>query len=155
MDMDDAITNDLQKSGLIASDIHARPLDMAERAACGLKPDTSGYVIPYYNMVGKPIPFYRTKIFDRDIKYLQLKDTPNHVYFPPNFLGTLNAQKPGGYIIITEGEKKAACAVKKGYPAIAFGGVDSWRNKVLLLPKGTVFSTYSYNKQLVGAKLVS
>ena len=154
MDLKQQIEYDLKMSGLITDDIRARPIDMTERASCGLAPVVDGYVIPYYNMAGKPLPFFRTKLFDYDIKYKQIKSTGNHVYFPPNFLQCLKESKKN-YIIITEGEKKAACATKLGFPAIAFGGVDSWRNRMLLLPKDTVFGAASYNKKLVGAKLPS
>lgn len=154
MDIEQQIQHDLKLSGLTPKDIHTRKVDMTERASCGLAPSTEGYVIPYYNLIGKPLPFFRIRLFGSDIKYKQIKNTPNHVYFPPSFLAQVNATGKK-YIIVTEGEKKAACATKLGFPAIAFGGVDSWRNKILLLPRDTEFSVASYNKKLVGAKLPS
>ena len=152
--IDPRTKKDLQASGLVAEDIKARPIEMSERAACAVSPTAEGYVIPYFGLEGKPIPFYRIRLFDQDIKYKQLKASPNHVYFPPNFLRTLEQSK-APYIILTEGEKKAAAACKAGFPAIAFGGVDSWRNRVLVVPKDSDFGAYSYNKHLVGIKLPS
>jgi hypothetical protein len=38
-------------------------------------------------------------------------------------------------LLITEGEKKAACACKQGLPTIGLGGVGCWRTKIL--PDGT------------------
>lgn len=154
MDTEQQIRHDLGLSGLGPSDIRARPIDMTERAACGVPPQVEGYVIPYFNIAGKPLGFYRVKLFGHELKYKQLKNTSNHVYFPPNFMEVYKKHKTP-YIIITEGEKKAAAACKAGFPCIAFGGVDSWRNRILLLPKDTEFSAYSYNKALVGAKLPS
>lgn len=154
MEIEQQIKHDLNLSGLTPKDIRARAMDMSERAACGVPPSVEGYVIPYYNIAGKPLGFYRVKLFGHELKYKQLKNTANHVYFPPDFLEVFKKSK-ANYIIITEGEKKAACAVKNGFPAIAFGGVDSWRNKMLVLPKDTEFGAYSYNKQLVCAKLSS
>lgn len=93
-----------------------------------------GYVLPYFDITGKPIPFYRVKLFDQKVKYLQLADSPNHIYFPPGFA---NALVGATYIVVTEGEKKAACAVKHGIPCVALSGVDSWRSRTLILPKDT------------------
>lgn len=152
MDIEELIRHDLSMSGLLPSDIHIRPLEMAERTACGIAAALDGYVIPYFDMLGKPLPFYRTRIFGGEYKYKQLRNTPNHVYFPPGFLDVVKHSKVN-YIILTEGEKKAAAACKQGFPAIAFGGVDSWRNRILLLPKDTQFNAYSYSKGLIEAKL--
>lgn len=153
----DKLKQDLELSGLVPFDIRARPVDMAERAACGVPANAEGYVIPYFSIGGKAIPFYRTRLFDSEVKYKQLKASPNHVYFPPGFQKTLQRSLRSGrkYIILTEGEKKAASACKLGFPAIAFGGVDSWRNKILVVPKDVEIGAYSYNKHLIGIKLPS
>jgi len=129
------IVADLAKSGLVIEDIRARLLDVQERAVCNVPAQVQGYVIPYFDIDGMPIPFYRVKLFDSTIKYKQVKNCPNHVYFPMGFKKLFLAQKQDSrYVVITEGEKKAALLVKMGVPAIAFGGVDSWRNKILTIP---------------------
>lgn len=122
---------DLSKSGLVPQDILARVIESTERAAVNAPHSVQGYVIPYSDLRGKLLSFYRTRLFDFLPKYKQPKETPNHVYFPPTFFET--AQKTD-YILVTEGEKKAALATKLGFPCVAFGGVDSWRNRTVVLP---------------------
>lgn len=148
----DLMRDDLAKSGLVTEDIRARCIEPTERTACNIANNLSGYVIPYFDFKGKVIPFYRVRLFNSDPKYKQLKNNINHVYFPPNFLNLLRKSKDK-IIIVTEGEKKAALLCKHGYPTIAFGGVDSWKNKSLILPKDTEFVQFKYNKEMIKAKL--
>lgn len=122
---------DLDKSGLVPNDIMARAIESVERAAVNAPHSVQGYVIPYYDLRGKILGFYRTRLFDFLPKYKQPKETPNHVYFPPNFF---QAAQKADFILVTEGEKKAALATKLGYPCVAFGGVDSWRNRTVVIP---------------------
>ena len=68
MDLNKRIETDLSASGLVVEDIRARVVDMSERMSCGLAPAVDGYVIPYYSFMGKPLPFFRTKLFNYDIK---------------------------------------------------------------------------------------
>ena len=125
------IQEDLDASGLTIEDMRVRPLDNAEKAGANVPFSVEGYVIPYYDIHGHAVPFYRVKLFDHDPKYKQPKETPNYVYFPKGFLDVA-ADSP--YIILTEGEKKAAMATKMGYPTAALGGVESWRNRVFTIP---------------------
>lgn len=147
---------DLAKSNLHPKDIQARTIDTPERAMTLTAHSTQGYVIPYFNLHGKPLPFYRVRLFDHDPKYRQPKDTPSTVYFPPSFLQCLEEANTDPtnpkYIIITEGEKKAACATKFGFPACALGGVDAWRNRTIILP-GDV--TLSQSETKITAKVPS
>jgi hypothetical protein len=55
-------------------------------------------------------------------------------------------------LVITEGEKKAACAVKHGIPAIGISGVDSWRGKTLVIPSEAELTK---DKTSIRAKLPS
>jgi hypothetical protein len=106
-----------------------------------------GYVIPYFDISGAPLTFYRSRILNADfstngVKYKQPAKTPNHIYFPRNFRATLqrHVRSPGPKVlIITEGEKKSACADKFGYPTVALSGVDSWRSRTIVLPEDTEF----------------
>lgn len=145
------MATDLAKSGLVPQDVFARVIEGTERAATSTPYSVGGYVIPYYNIEGKYASFYRVRLFDHDAKYKQPKETSNHVYFPKNFMGVLNASKKP-YILITEGEKKAALACKVGIPAVAFGGVDSWRNRTIVLPVGVELTEQS---KRIRAKLPS
>ncbi len=138
--MMEAVINDLRKSGLSPEDMQIRELDSPERTASKVPPAIEGYVIPYYSIEGKRLPFYRCRLFDHVPKYKQPGNTPNHLYFPKDFKALWEAQKPINgmkYIIFTEGEKKAAACAICGIPAVSAGGVDSWRNKTLELPEGT------------------
>jgi len=137
----DIMSEDLAKSGLTYQDMMARLIDESVRTTIDAHNNTKGYVIPYFDIAGRLTQFYRVKVLgDPKIKYLQIKGAPNHVYFPKNWNQSFNAVDRK-FCILTEGEKKAALACKMGFPAVAFGGVDSWRNKTLLLPKGTEQST--------------
>jgi hypothetical protein len=132
------MNEDLAKSGLVYQDLNARTLDESSRVAVKLTSAIHGYVIPYFNIWGQPLPFFRVKLLSgqirNTIKYLQTGGSPNHVYFPKNWFKTFQAAQKR-LCVITEGEKKAAVLNKNGIPAIAFGGVDSWRNKTILIPK--------------------
>lgn len=134
----DFIMEDLDKSGLKIADLAVRPLGANEKHATGSPQQGEGYVIPYYDIYGGILPFYRVRLKDWDPKYKQLTDSPNHIYFPRGFMELieeLSSSDELRYIILVEGEKKAACAVTKGLPACAVGGVDSWSNRTLSLPK--------------------
>ncbi|MEE8598704.1 MAG: DUF3854 domain-containing protein, partial [Dehalococcoidales bacterium] len=147
---------DLEASGLVPTDIAARALSNAELAATGLQssymPD--GYVIPYFTIDGDIAPYYRIKNLDphTPAKYRAIKDMPNHIYFPPGLKRVLVPHNR--FVIITEGEKKAACAVKLGFPAVALSGVDNWRNRRILLPDDTKF-TQLKGRKAIQAKIPS
>ena len=152
--MDPAILTDLGASGLEPSDLNAREVGPTELATTNSPQGARGYVIPYYDLVGAPIPFYRVRLFDQKYKYSQAKGSANQVYFPPQLLKVLKASIKADsqgtpYVILTEGEKKAAAGVKAGFPTIAIGGVDNWRSRTILLPKDTKFEqNYGRNKSI-------
>lgn len=152
--MDSELALDLGSSGLIPEDLQAREVSPVELAATAAPSTaTGGYVIPYWDVNGNPIPFYRIKLYRSTPKYKQPKDTGNHVYFPPLFSRVLEGNQ---YVLLTEGEKKAAAAVKAGIPCAALGGVDSWRNRMLVLPGDTKLSAAkSSNRKTIQAKLPS
>jgi len=142
------VIQDLNKSDLTPNDLSLRPISGSEVSACnissglgGLTP--SGYVIPYFNLEGDPLAYYRVKLLDGNVKYKSQKGVENHIYFPIGFRILLDsmAKLPESqrYIIVTEGEKKAACAVKKGIPCAALPGVNSWKSRYITLPGDTTF----------------
>ncbi len=149
--------DDLQHSGLDPKSIAARALSPAELSATGdisgRTPD--GYVIPYFDIRGDSVPYYRIKILETHggPKYRAIKGEPNHIYFPPK-LAQLLKKRPTGYIIITEGEKKAACAVEKGFPCVGLSGVDNWRNRQLTFPADTML-TQNKSRGVIQAKIPS
>ena len=129
--------DDLQFSGLEPADMAIRRATSTEYSATGLQAprNPDGYVIPYFNLLGELIPYYRIKVLEPTAgpKYRAMKDRPNHIYFPPG-LHKLLRQKGHQFLLITEGEKKAAAAVKYGFPCVGLSGVDNWRNRQLILP---------------------
>ncbi|HEV3436964.1 MAG TPA: DUF3854 domain-containing protein, partial [Gemmata sp.] len=101
-------------------------------------------VIPYYGPSGVPLsflngdgkahPFVRLKPDKprtdkgnnkRKVKYESPIGTICHAYFPPGTRAALS--NPSVPLIITEGEKKAACADQCGLPCIGLGGFWSWQ----------------------------
>src|SRR5215470_8698856 len=125
----------LRESGLVREDMRVRQLDASSRNALNLPPNfgaDDACVIPYYSIGGSPLGFYRARVLGGDgpAKYIQPKGSLNHVYYPPNFRQTLVAfmeerynKGLTPYVIMTEGEKKAALSCKLKVPAVAFGGV--------------------------------
>lgn len=145
------LMEDMANSGLEPADMKARLAGANEKSATNTPQGVDAYVIPYFDMDGRPIAFYRLKHInnpDPTIKYKQLQTSGNHVYFPIGFKARLRNAK---YIIITEGEKKAAKAVKCGFACVGLGGVDSWRNRTVRFHKDTQLG--QTNKGEVIAKL--
>lgn len=135
---------DLARSGLSETDakrmrispINSRDIKKLTRF------EASGYRLPYFELNGKTNGFSRVRFLDtvldkgtgKEQKYWQPPRTGVHVYFPPNFADTWTwgevQRDPQIDLIITEGEKKAATAVKiLGTPCLALGGVWSWGSK--------------------------
>lgn len=86
-----------------------------------------GYAIPYFDANGTII-CNRYKLFwtipSKDQpKYLSSYNQETHLYIPPGFDAVSSKHD---YVIITEGEKKAAKAVQEGIPCVALGGVHMW-----------------------------
>lgn len=136
------VIEDLARSGLKPQDVAARPLTGVEYAATGQVSTSripSGYVIPYFNLLGEGVGYYRIKVLDTHatVKYRAIQGQQNHVYFPRGLRRLLVATPTPNYLLITEGEKKAACAVAQGFPAIGFSGVDNWRNRHIIMPDNT------------------
>lgn len=150
----DRILKDLSDSGLTLKDIQGRELAALERQATGIAGHITGYVIPYFDMYGKNLQHYRTKLLDGEIKYKQVKKTKNHVYFPPGFMKALK-NPVHRTILLTEGEKKAALAVKLGFPAFALGGVDSWKNRIFTFPVETEMEKTASNSPVIRATIPS
>ena len=131
---------DLERSGLTPQDVAARVLTGAELAATGIESSAlEGYVLPYFDIHGDILPYYRIKILTlhHNVKYRGIKDAPNYVYFPPKLPALMSSGYAPNFMIITEGEKKAAAAVKAGFPCVALAGVDSWKTRNILLPEET------------------
>jgi hypothetical protein len=137
------MVRDLYFSGLTPDDINARVMENPERAATLASSSTRGYVIPYFDAQGKLIPFYRVRLFDADSEYKQPKGASNHVYFPKAFhQATKDSSEEIGILVITTGEKNAARATKLGFPAVAIGDEDAWRNASYIVSGDSALSAH-------------
>lgn len=135
---------DLKRSGLNEETIKKMGVRDATDVERNLTPfpQSTGYVIPYFDKDGNPIhdrlitgekeeiPFFRIRYHQppvnsegKQIKYAQPKDTGVHVYVLPDIWKIAkDTSKP---LVVVEGEKKAAKAIQEGIPAIALGGVNN------------------------------
>lgn len=91
-----------------------------------------GYLIPYFNRSGLDAKSFNIRLQKgidvgnangKRLKYCKPPKTENLIYFPPGFSDLYDKND---YVIITEGEKKAAKAVQDGFPCIAIAGVWNW-----------------------------
>lgn len=149
-----ALQEDLKKSGIGVEELGAYLAGPSELSACNVRAysedglSSPGYVIPYYDSLGKRVPFYRLRVFNPlpgRAKYLQPPDSSSYIYFPKQFKKLLSDvlsdaptnSKINGFrptIMIVEGEKKAAKAVKEGFLCVGLGGVYNWRSRTIILP---------------------
>lgn len=89
------------------------------------------YEIPYFDVHGERLTFRRWKIIATGdplgLKYYQEPKTIPHIYLPPLVPWARIAADPRQRLVITEGEKKAACACLHDLPCVGLGGV--WMHK--------------------------
>ena len=96
----------------------------------------AGVVLPYYDPDGTPSTDYcRVRYLEppkgfstNTAKYVQPRGTSPRAYFPRGvpWADLLPADTP---LFITEGEFKAACMSKHGWPTVGIGGVYNWMCK--------------------------
>lgn len=154
------LQSDLGKSGITPEEIGAYLAGPSELSSCNVRTysedglSSPGYVIPYFDSQGKRVPFYRLRVFSPlpgRAKYLQPPDSSAYIYFPKQFkqllidvvAGKPTNSKINGFqptIMIVEGEKKAAKAVKEGFLCVGLGGVYNWRSRTVVLPAEAKFT---------------
>jgi hypothetical protein len=138
-----ATITDLARSGLDKKDyklLRLEPMD-AEATDEFVGEDRSSYKIPYFDLDGRRIAYSRVRFLetrkrkrfsgdtrDGTFRYSQPANSSPHVYFPPYFNWRKIAKDVEQKIVITEGEKKAACACKHGVATIALGGVFAFQS---------------------------
>lgn len=92
--------------------------------------------INYFNLRGEPTSFYRVRYLEEVhntkgdlVRYTQPANSLTEIYLPPymNWLTIATATRPD-QIWITEGERKANCAAKRGLNCLALGGVNSYQS---------------------------
>jgi hypothetical protein len=132
-----AMLADLARSGLTAADANRMQLKfelfpVKDSTAAKMRMVES-YRIPYSAPDGtswaprwKLLEAYRAKGDKHDRKYMQLPNTPPHLYLPPYFEWSKITNDVEQDLWIVEGEKKAAAVCKLGLPALAIGGVWNW-----------------------------
>lgn len=135
---------DLEASGLndakVIKKLHLGDvLDMEATAdLTGLEPKkfrAVAYEIPYFDVSGRVVEYSRWKLISLDdraelpFKYYQEDKTIPRVYLPPLADWSSLATDTTKRIVITEGEKKAACACLHGIPCLGLGGVWNWKSK--------------------------
>lgn len=123
----------------------------------------AGFRIPYFDIEGRRTKFWRyryletTKVgFDaltskKALRYAQLGKTVNEIYLPP--VNGVNwksvAANPEMPVLITEGEIKAACATKHGYPTIGLGGVWCFKSNSARFPLLPQFKEFNWKNRTV------
>lgn len=149
----DKFRETLKDSGL--TDAVAKKLKLlpqpADKAPAGIPYKGAGFVIPYFDLDGKPTKFWRWRYLEevkasgfsglikrKPLRYVQPKNSVSEIYLPPLRDWRKVAADSLAPIIITEGEKKAAAGTSLSpYPTIGLGGVWSWKsanNKMPMLP---------------------
>lgn len=103
----------------------------------GLPQYLAAFSIPYFDFNGKQTKFFRVRYLEqpggfaaliaKPLRYAQVRDTINEIYLPP-MVNWKELAKSDRSIFITEGELKAACAVKHGFNTIGLGGVSMFSN---------------------------
>lgn len=115
------------------------PITAAELQAARILELRAGFKLPYFNLDGTQSSFFRVRHLEPPVgfagtidpkkvrRYSQPAGTLNEAYLPPFIDWQAVANDPSHHVLITEGELKAACATKHGYPCIGLGGVDCFQ----------------------------
>jgi len=146
--LDPVFFADLEASGLTPRD--AKDLDFifvpagkpCKWLASNIDRDRDLFTLFYHDAAGKRTGFYRVRYTSapsgfqkyalKPQRYSQPAGSPPALYIPKNFKfwAALFAE-PSLPLVVTEGEKKAACACKFEIPTVALGGVNSYQSKKL------------------------
>jgi hypothetical protein len=133
----------LEESGLTEKDakkLNLQPCTEQESIKLGLSRSGAGFKIPYYAASGKLLKMFRYRYFEtveksgltkgaKLRKYDQPANTSVEIYLP-QFTDWQALQKdPAQALVVTEGELKAACGTKCGFPTVGLGGVFSFGSK--------------------------
>lgn len=131
-----------------------KPLTSEQVKPLKLPNSTSGFMIPYFDLDGKPSAFWRLRYLEdtrkgfdvlngrKALRYVQPAGGTNEVYLAPFTDWRKISENNSIPLIITEGELKAASSTKVGLPTIGLGGVWSFKSnkaKVSLIPMMKLF----------------
>jgi Domain of unknown function (DUF3854)/Family of unknown function (DUF5906) len=124
-----------------------------EAKAAGLTYGCAGFKLPYFDLAGKELPFFRFRYLEdtrvgfekvrgtKPVRYVQPKNSLPAVYVPPLVNWGAHLADTANRIIFTEGELKAAAATARGVPTLGLGGVWSFKSTRAKLDILPVFST--------------
>lgn len=122
-EIQDFLTNDFLKSGISEETI--------EKYKDGgyLTSTSGGWQLYYPELLANTKSDYYTKRFKNPIdkrKYIRPTGEVSKLFRPLDFAPE-NLQSPVGYLVITEGEKKAIKAVQEGFNCLSVAGVWCWK----------------------------
>src|SRR2546429_8588779 len=132
---------DLARSGLTRTDhklMRVRELSPEAVKKLTGKYATAAYQLPYFNTKGQAIDYSRLRFSEpvpdlkagKELRYWQPPKTPPHAYLPPHVDWRAVLKDKGVSLVITEGEKKAACGAKLlKRPVVGLGGVWSFMSR--------------------------
>jgi hypothetical protein len=141
--------------------LQVKPFTAKECQPLKLPATKAGFLIPYFDMRGKPLKFFRFRYMEdtrtgfqaatgrKPLRYAQPKNTPVEVYLPPNIDWPAVAADAEQPLLITEGELKAACACKHGLACLGLGGVWSFQVKENSEPLLPVFKEFVWEGRVV------
>lgn len=138
----------LSSSVLTAADAKKLRFELCTAQTCPreLPKHLSGFKLPYFTLDGRPTSFYRYRYLEetrrgfekltgaRPLRYAQPPKSAPEIYLPPLINWRQYLENADARIVFTEGELKAACAVKHGIPTLGLGGVWSWRSAKQQVP---------------------
>lgn len=155
----------LRSSGLSDSDaqlLRFKAMTAKEATTLeGLSVHRGGFVIPYFDLKGKPTSFWRYRYLEstktgfdalttkKEQRYTQAPKTLNELYLPPMSCWTKIAGDVNIPLVVTEGELKAACASKHGIPTIGLGGVWCFKSVGSNLPLLPMFKEFNWENRRV------
>lgn len=164
----DAMLNKLSLSALDATDVKALRFaaytaDDAGKQLKSLPNYHAGFLIPYFDLEGRVTKFWRYRYLEstktgfdalttkKELRYAQPGRSLNEIYIPP--VGGTNwksvAANPEIPLVITEGELKAACATKLGFPTIGLGGVWCFKSNNARMPLLPMFHEFQWRERIV------
>lgn len=162
----EAMLQKLASSLLDAQDAAALmigPADPAELLRAEF-PNKMAMELPYFAADGKPTGFKRWRYLEdsrtaleqktdkKPLRYVQAGGSVTEAYMPPLCDWKKIQADPDQEIAITEGELKAACATKQGWPTLGLGGVYSFKSAKKRLPLLPVFYDFKWaGRQVVVA----
>lgn len=120
---------DLRRSGLSDATIAAMCVESLDVLQLRIRLGSDeilgdGYAIPYFSRTGEPVRHANYRLHHPDDKKYRFPfGSEPSLYFPP---GVADLLEQHDYLVVTEGEKKAARAVQDGIPCVALPGVWNW-----------------------------